>query len=53
MTDKAAILRRMILSGVKMTTRDMCIALGWQGGTIHQVAQETNLTISQLLDAQQ
>lgn len=41
-----------IANGEKMTLRDMCIALGWQGGTIHQVAKELNLDIITLLDAQ-
>lgn len=44
--------RDLILSGHKMTTRDMCIMLGWQGGTIHQVADQTGLSVEQLLKAQ-
>ncbi len=28
----------------------LMIALGWQGGTIHQVARETGLSVSQILD---
>ena len=28
----------------------LCIAFGWSGGTIHQVAQECGLSASQLLD---
>ena len=39
-------------SGEKMTTIDMCVALGWQGGTIHQIANETGLTVNFLLKAQ-
>jgi len=26
--------------------------LGWQGGTIHQVSQETGLTVSEILDSE-
>ena len=50
---KAGILRNLILGGMRMTTREMCVFLGWQGGTIHQVAIETGLTVNQLLEAQQ
>lgn len=28
-----------------------CKILGWQGGTIHQVAEETFLTVDQILNA--
>ena len=52
LTQKAVELRSQVLSGVRLTTRDMCILLSWQGGTIHQVATETGLSVSQLLDAQ-
>ena len=49
---KADILRRFILADGKLSTLEMCIALGWQGGTIYQVAIETGLTVGQLLEAQ-
>ena len=29
-----------------------CWALGWQGGTIHQVAEATELTTEQILNAE-
>lgn len=32
------------------TTELLCRALGWQGGTIHQVAAETGLSTKQILD---
>lgn len=51
MTDKAKALRAILELGAKMSTREMCVFLGWQGGTIHQVAQETGLSILTLLDA--
>lgn len=28
-----------------------CSLLGWQGGTIHQVAKETGLCVNELLDS--
>jgi hypothetical protein len=28
-----------------------CYLLGWQGGTIHQVAKETGLTINQIMES--
>lgn len=52
MTDKAKALRELLVGGKLMTTREMCVALGWQGGTIHQVAFETRLSVSFLLDCQ-
>lgn len=32
-------------------TEIACLLLGWQGGTIHQVAEETGLSIAQILGA--
>jgi len=29
-----------------------CLLLGWQGGTVHQVAQETGLTVDEILNAE-
>lgn len=49
---RAGVLAFRLESGEKMTTRDMCVALGWQGGTIHQIANETGLTVNFLLKAQ-
>ncbi len=48
----ATLLAYHIKQGRKFTTREMCLYLGWQGGTIHQVAQETGLDLITLLDAQ-
>ena len=34
-----------------MTNTELLMkALGWQGGTVHQVASETGLTVSEILD---
>lgn len=34
-----------------MTNTELLMkALGWQGGTVHQVARETGITVSQILD---
>ena len=33
-------------------TQALCQAFGWQGGTIHQVAQETGCKVSDLLYAE-
>lgn len=34
-----------------MTNTELLMkALGWQGGTVHQVARETGLTVMQILD---
>jgi hypothetical protein len=52
MTDKAKQLRELLIAGTLMSTREMCIALGWQGGTIHQVAFETRLSVDFLLTRQ-
>lgn len=30
-------------------TQALCKALGWQGGTIHQVSQETGVSVEELL----
>lgn len=30
-------------------TEALCRVLGWQGGTVHQVAAETGLTVEQIL----
>lgn len=35
---------------MKTNTELLMQALGWQGGTVHQVAQETGLTVCQVLD---
>lgn len=35
---------------MKTNTELLCIALGWQGGTVHQVAAETGLTVSQIVE---
>ena len=32
-------------------TEKACYLLGWQGGTVHQVAEETGLTVDQILKA--
>lgn len=32
-------------------TEIACLLLGWQGGTIHQVSQETGLTVDQILNS--
>lgn len=34
----------------KTNTELLCYALGWQGGTIHQVAEATRLTHAQILN---
>lgn len=52
MNSKVETLISALLQGKKMPTRDMCIALGWQGGTIHQIASETKLPVDFLLKAQ-
>ena len=33
-------------------TQALCNALGWQGGTIHQVAEETGCSVADLLYAE-
>lgn len=35
---------------MKTNTELLCNVLGWQGGTVHQVAQATGLTTSQIID---
>ncbi|QYC52631.1 hypothetical protein [Salmonella phage SSBI34] len=35
---------------MKTNTELLMAALGWQGGTVHQVARETGLTVSEILD---
>lgn len=35
---------------MKTNTELLCIALGWQGGTVHQVSAETGLTVSQIVE---
>jgi hypothetical protein len=35
---------------MKTNTELLCLCLGWQGGTVHQVAQATGLTVSQIID---
>lgn len=35
---------------MKTNTELLMMALGWQGGTVHQVAHETGLTVSEILD---
>lgn len=35
---------------MKTNTELLMKALGWQGGTVHQVARETGITVSQILD---
>ncbi|ARB11598.1 hypothetical protein CB7_124 [Pectobacterium phage vB_PatM_CB7] len=35
---------------MKTNTELLMKALGWQGGTVHQVAHETGLTVSEILD---
>lgn len=35
---------------MKTNTELLMMALGWQGGTVHQVAHETGLAVSQVLD---
>jgi hypothetical protein len=32
-------------------TEVACLLLGWQGGTIHQVAKATGLTVNQILQS--
>lgn len=32
-------------------THILCFVLGWQGGTVHQVAQELGVTTSDIIDA--
>lgn len=34
-------------------TEYLMSALGWQGGTVHQVAHDTGLTVSEVLDLHQ
>lgn len=31
-------------------TELLCLALGWQGGTIHRVAEATGISVSQILE---
>jgi hypothetical protein len=31
-------------------TELLCLALGWQGGTVHQVAEETGLDVSEIIN---
>lgn len=33
----------------KTNTELLCNALGWQGGTVHQVAQETGLSVHDII----
>lgn len=35
---------------MKTNTELLINALGWQGGTVHQVAQETGLSVLEILD---
>lgn len=35
---------------MKTNTELLMNALGWQGGTVHQVAQETRLSVLEILD---
>jgi hypothetical protein len=35
---------------MKTNTELLCLCLGWQGGTVHQVAEATGLTTSQIID---
>lgn len=35
---------------MKTNTEFLMNALGWKGGTVHQVARETGITVSQILD---
>lgn len=32
-------------------TEILCFVLGWQGGTVHQVSQKLNISITEILDA--
>ncbi len=41
-----------IEDGELFTTRQMCLFRGWQGGTIHQIAEITGLSIETLLECQ-
>ena len=34
----------------KTNTELLCLALGWQGGTVHQVAEATGLTAAQIIN---
>ena len=34
----------------KTNTELLMLALGWQGGTVHQVAKETGLSVMEILD---
>lgn len=33
-------------------TEIACLLLGWQGGTIHQVSEETGLSVEQILQTE-
>lgn len=35
---------------MKTNTELLMQALGWQGGTVHQVAKDTRITVSQILE---
>lgn len=35
---------------MKTNTELLCEVLGWQGGTVHQVAKETGLTVEQIVN---
>lgn len=34
---------------MKTNTELLCNVLGWQGGTVHQVARETGLTVEEII----
>ena len=36
---------------MKTNTELLCAVLGWQGGTVHQVAKETGLTVTQIVES--
>jgi hypothetical protein len=35
----------------RTNTELLCLALGWQGGTVHQVAEETGLSVSEIIES--